>query len=93
MRRRFRGPLKNPVRNVWITKWGLIAVRYGDSGWRSICGPIRGIPFGGNHRLLVRQCRHRAGSGCAGAMWKKLEEIEGRDLSRRQKSHCFGVRW
>lgn len=41
----FWGPLKNPVRNVWIIEWGMIACVM-VIPLALICGPIRGIPFG-----------------------------------------------
>ena len=41
----FWGPLKNPVRNVWVIEWGMIACVL-IIPLALICGPIRGIPFG-----------------------------------------------
>lgn len=40
----FWGPLRDPVRNVWVVQWGLIACA-GIIPLALICGPIRGIPF------------------------------------------------
>ena len=40
----FWGPLKDPVRNIWVVQFGLIACA-GIIPLALICGPIRGIPF------------------------------------------------
>lgn len=40
----FLGPLKDPVKNVWIVEWGMIACVL-VLPLALICGPIRGIPF------------------------------------------------
>lgn len=40
----FLGPLRDPVRNIWVIKFGLIAC-VGVIPLAMICGPIRGIPF------------------------------------------------
>jgi len=41
----FLGPLRDPVRNLWVIHWAMIAcVMLLPLGL--ICGPIRGIPFG-----------------------------------------------
>ena len=40
----FVGPIKDPVRNVWVVKWGVIACVL-VLPLALICGPIRGIPF------------------------------------------------
>lgn len=41
----FIGPLKNPVRNIWVLEWAMIAC-LGVIPLALICGPLRGIPFG-----------------------------------------------
>jgi len=41
----FIGPLKDPVRNIWVIEWGLIACALVPV-LALICGPLRGIPFG-----------------------------------------------
>ena len=41
----FLGPLRDPVRNVWIIEWGIIAC-VAVIPLALIAGPIRGIPFG-----------------------------------------------
>lgn len=41
----FFGPLKDPVRNVWVVEWGIIACVL-VIPLALICGPIRGIPWG-----------------------------------------------
>lgn len=41
----FVGPLRDPVRNVWVTQWGLIACA-GIIPLALIAGTIRGLPFG-----------------------------------------------
>lgn len=41
----FWGPLKDPVRNVWVVQFGMLACA-GVIPLALICGPIRGIPFG-----------------------------------------------
>jgi hypothetical protein len=41
----FWGPLKDPVRNVWIIEWAMLACIL-IIPLALICGPIRGIPFG-----------------------------------------------
>jgi hypothetical protein len=40
----FWGPLKDPVRNVWVVQFGMLAC-VGIAPLALICGPIRGIPF------------------------------------------------
>jgi hypothetical protein len=40
----FIGPLLNPVRNLWVIHFGMIAC-VGVIPLAMICGPIRGIPF------------------------------------------------
>ena len=40
----FVGPLRDPVRNVWVIEFGLIACVL-VIPLAMICGPIRGIPF------------------------------------------------
>lgn len=40
----FIGPFKDPVRNIWIIQWGMIAC-VGTWPIALICGPLRGIPF------------------------------------------------
>lgn len=40
----FIGPLKNPVKNVWVIQFGMIACCM-VFPLAFICGPIRGIPF------------------------------------------------
>lgn len=41
----FWGPFKNPVRNIWIVEWAMIAC-VAVIPLALICGPLRGIPFG-----------------------------------------------
>lgn len=41
----FWGPVRDPVRNVWVVQLGIIACA-GVIALALICGPIRGIPFG-----------------------------------------------
>ncbi|WP_125772920.1 hypothetical protein [Antribacter gilvus] len=41
----FWGPYRDPVRNVWVVQFGLIACA-GVIPLAVICGPIRGIPWG-----------------------------------------------
>ena len=40
----FVGPLRDPVKNVWVVEWGMIAC-LSVIPLALICGPIRGIPF------------------------------------------------
>lgn len=40
----FIGVLRDPLRNVWIVEWGMIACAL-VIPLALICGPIRGIPF------------------------------------------------
>jgi hypothetical protein len=40
----FIGPLRNPVRNIWVIEFGMIACLM-VIPLAFICGPIRGIPF------------------------------------------------
>lgn len=40
----FIGPLRDPVRNIWIIEFGMICC-VGIIPLALICGPIRGIPF------------------------------------------------
>jgi hypothetical protein len=41
----FLGPLRDPVRNIWVVEFGMIACVL-VIPLALICGPIRGIPFG-----------------------------------------------
>ncbi|MEU6175683.1 hypothetical protein ABZ832_27715 [Streptantibioticus parmotrematis] len=41
----FYGPYRDPVRNIWVIEFGMIAC-VGIIPLALICGPIRGIPFG-----------------------------------------------
>ncbi|MFF0742013.1 hypothetical protein ACFYVL_16605 [Streptomyces sp. NPDC004111] len=41
----FYGPYRDPVRNIWVVEFGMIACA-GIVPLALICGPIRGIPFG-----------------------------------------------
>ena len=45
----FIGPLRDPVRNIWIIEWGMLAC-VGVIPLALICGPIRDIPF--FHQLI-----------------------------------------
>lgn len=40
----FWGPLKDPVKNIWVVEWGMIACVL-VIPLAMICGPVRGIPF------------------------------------------------
>ena len=40
----FIGPLKNPVQNIWVIHWAMIAC-VGIIPLALIAGPVRGIPF------------------------------------------------
>ncbi len=40
----FIGPLKNPVKNIWVIEWAMLAC-ISIIPLAFICGPIRGIPF------------------------------------------------
>jgi hypothetical protein len=40
----FWGPLRDPVRNVWVVQFGMIACA-GIVPLALICGPLRGLPF------------------------------------------------
>ncbi|MGW3951977.1 hypothetical protein ACWEKM_13770 [Streptomyces sp. NPDC004752] len=40
----FYGPYRDPVRNVWVVEFGMIACA-GIIPLALVCGPIRGIPF------------------------------------------------
>jgi hypothetical protein len=40
----FIGVLRNPVRNIWVVEWAMLACLMVFS-LAFICGPIRGIPF------------------------------------------------
>ena len=40
----FIGPLRDPVRNIWVIEFGMIACLM-VIPLAFICGPIRGIPF------------------------------------------------
>lgn len=40
----FWGPYRDPVRNVWVIRWGMLACA-GIVPLALICGPIRGIPW------------------------------------------------
>ncbi|MFI8960540.1 hypothetical protein ACIGO8_00365 [Streptomyces sp. NPDC053493] len=41
----FYGPYRDPVRNIWVVEFGMIACA-GIVPLALICGPVRGIPFG-----------------------------------------------
>ncbi|SDJ70158.1 hypothetical protein [Streptomyces indicus] len=40
----FHGPYRDPVRNIWVIEFGMIACA-GIVPLALICGPVRGIPF------------------------------------------------
>ncbi len=40
----FIGPLKDPVKNIWVIEWGMLAC-LGIIPLAFIAGPVRGIPF------------------------------------------------
>ncbi|WP_369146794.1 hypothetical protein [Streptomyces sp. R44] len=40
----FYGPYRDPVRNIWVVEFGMIAC-VGIVPLALICGPVRGIPF------------------------------------------------
>jgi hypothetical protein len=40
----FWGPLRDPVRNVWVVRFGILACA-GIVPLALICGPVRGIPW------------------------------------------------
>ncbi len=40
----FWGPIRDPVRNVWVVRWGMMACA-GIIPLALICGPLRGIPL------------------------------------------------
>ena len=40
----FVGPIKDPVRNLWVIHWGMLACG-AVIPLALICGPLRGIPF------------------------------------------------
>ncbi|GAB1327262.1 hypothetical protein [Streptomyces sennicomposti] len=40
----FYGPYRDPVRNIWVVEFGMIACM-GVVPLALICGPVRGIPF------------------------------------------------
>ncbi|MFE4589681.1 hypothetical protein [Streptomyces laurentii] len=40
----FYGPYRDPVRNIWVVEFGMIAC-VGIIPLALICGPVRGIPF------------------------------------------------
>ncbi|MFF1909274.1 hypothetical protein [Kitasatospora sp. NPDC058218] len=40
----FWGPIKDPVRNVWVIRWAVLACA-GIIPLALICGPLRGIPL------------------------------------------------
>ncbi|MFE1384009.1 hypothetical protein ACFW6S_34205 [Streptomyces sp. NPDC058740] len=40
----FYGPYRDPVRNIWVVEFGMIAC-VGIIPLALVCGPIRGIPF------------------------------------------------
>lgn len=40
----FLGPYRDPVRNIWVVEFGLIACA-GVIPLALVCGPVRGIPF------------------------------------------------
>ena len=72
----FIGVLRDPLRNVWIVEWGMIACVL-VIPLAMICGPIRGIPFG--WRLI--DCSF----GVIGFIplwlsWKSIQELKRIDL-------------
>ncbi|MET9497241.1 hypothetical protein [Streptomyces sp. NPDC006552] len=40
----FYGPFRDPVRNIWVVEFGMIACA-GIIPLALVCGPVRGIPF------------------------------------------------
>lgn len=81
----FLGPLRDPVRNVWVVTFGLIACA-GIIPLALIAGPIRGIPF--EWRLI--DCSF--GIGGALLLWparRTILEMEARALGRPPRPRGF----
>ena len=56
----FYGPYRDPVRNIWVVEFGMIACA-GIVPLALICGPIRGIPFWWTRdRHVLRRLRGRS---------------------------------
>jgi hypothetical protein len=54
----FWGPLRDPVRNIWVIEWGMIAC-VGIVPLALFAGPVRDIPLWWSAtRHLVRGLRH-----------------------------------
>ncbi len=73
----FVGPLRDPVRNVWVVEWGMIAC-VAVIPLALIAGPIRGIPF--YWRLID------ASFGIIGIipLWLSLRDIRALERTRRE---------
>lgn len=77
----FIGVLRDPLRNVWIIEWGMIACVL-VIPLAMICGPIRGIPF--DWRLI--DCSF----GILGFIplwlsWKSIRELKRIDLHIQER--------
>ena len=77
----FIGVLRDPLRNVWIVEWGMIACVL-VIPLTMICGPIRGIPF--DWRLI--DCSF----GILGFIplwlsWKSIRELKRIDLHIQER--------
>ncbi|GAB2831683.1 hypothetical protein GCM10027024_02180 [Microbacterium insulae] len=73
----FIGPLRDPVRNVWVTQWGLIACA-GIVPLALIAGGVRGLPVGWQLIDISFGVVAAVPLAIALAMTKRLERTAGR---------------
>jgi hypothetical protein len=78
----FLGPLKDPVRNIWVVEFGMIACLL-VIPLALICGPIRGIPFYGSSAEFVGESR--AGASPMAAIFGSFARPASPYLSRPPK--------
>ncbi len=80
----FIGPLRNPVRNIWIIEWAMMAC-IGVIPLALICGPLRDIPFG--WRLI--DCSFGVvGIVPLGIVWRWIKELETLTSSTRYTTNA-----
>jgi len=74
----FWGPLRDPVRNVWVLQFGLIACA-GILPLAFICGPLRGIPL---YWQLIDCSFGMVGAVPLWVCLKAVRELEGKERAR-----------
>lgn len=77
----FFGPLKDPVRNIWVIQFGMIACLM-ILPLAGICGPVRGIPF---YWQLIDCSFGVIGFIPLYICYKRIQELEQIVITKKQK--------